>query len=593
MTNKTFSHNLSKIILLIAMVPVICGAIFVVLYVGKSQIKEVIRTNAQSLEKQAENLIDTANVFYRIKSTLIGDAELSQFLLKGGERSITEVIPYLREETNSIEQLTFLYPNIYSIHLFTADSKIPERWPVFFSEKRLTASLNDPWQFNFKSEAMPTFEPSKDVSACFTQELLINKKHVGYLQISMRMESLFPFLYPDKDQLVRNYLIYNRKHIANEKEVLCGASLSNQLLEKIIKTIDLPSDGQNQNVLKIEKHIILWKQIPNLNLVIITDCSLKEVYQQRWFVISISIIIISIILVAIIIITNLTAGRMLHDLNYLLVGLKKVQKGDLDIRIPEKGTHELKDTAQAFNQTVVQLKNSIEDMKKEQELVIQTEIKAMQNQINGHFLYNVLETIKMQAELANQTDIVESITLVGRMLRYCLRWKKVFVNLQDELSYVQSYISILNIRNDYQISLVINIPPELQNCEIPKMIIQPIVENAFMHGIEHKEIDSLIEIFAKLDESTHVLWISIRDYGVGMDDKELSIIRDKLKLLLDEEKEKGIGLINIQQRLYEFYGKEYKLHFESVLDLGTLVQIPIPYKSCQCEGGLQNAYTGS
>ena len=100
-----------------------------------------------------------------------------------------------------------------------------------------------------------------------------------------------------------------------------------------------------------------------------------------------------------------------------------------------------------------QLRNQIEEIKKEQQQIADTEMKAMQNQINAHFLYNALETIKMQAVIAGESDVEESINVLGKLMHYCLRWRVHTVTLEEEVDYIRSYVYLLNIRNDYVISL--------------------------------------------------------------------------------------------------------------------------------------------
>jgi two-component system sensor histidine kinase YesM len=587
MAKNSFSQNLSKIIFFITLLPVVVGSIVSVIFVQEKNEDNLILSEQKNLDVQIQNIEYSTDIFYRIKSVLVSDSNLSQFLLNGDDFSELEVTYFLREKTSAIEQIMFMYPDIYGIHIFAANTKLPERWPVFFSEERLQNSFDKQWQFNFISTAMLSYEPSKELSVCFTQDIKVKNRHVGYLQISSRMENFFPFLYPEKNEPVNNFLFYKGVRIKNATEKTNSVTLSELDLTEIAEKINV-LDLSN-GVIKYRKdrgHIIIWKKIPNQDLMVVTDCPISEIHRQLQLLMAVSILIIVVVIIAIFFITRMTAGRMLNDLNYLLIGLTKVQKGDLNVRIPIKGTEELQDTAIAFNKTVALLKTSIENIKIEQQIVTKTEIKAMQNQINAHFLYNVLETIKMQAELADQDDIVKSITLIGQMTHYCLRWENVFVTLREELEYIRSYIAILNIRNDYQIKLNINIPSKLENCQIPKMLIQPVVENAFMHGIEHKGVDSLIEIYTSLDTSSEILWINIRDYGVGMYLDELIKLRSQLDIPFKEKQNThGLGLQNIQQRLIVFYGKEYKICIDSVPDLGTLVRIPIHYKMSTIRNG--------
>ena len=257
--------------------------------------------------------------------------------------------------------------------------------------------------------------------------------------------------------------------------------------------------------------------------------------------------------------------------------MKRIREGDYEIRLPVIRNDEVGETQKTFNLMVEQIQSQIEQIKIEQELIADTEIKAMQNQINVHFLYNVLETIKMQAVIAEQEDIVESMTILGKMMRYCLRWKVHIVSLEQEMDYALSYIYILNLRNDYKISLLTEMNPEFFSIKVPKMILQPLIENSYIHTIEPEGKDAVIKIFTKTDEINHKFYLCEQDFGCGMNSEQLEKIKSYLADSKFEKDSVGsIGLKNIQQRLTMTYGKDFKIKIESEEGKGTLICIPLP-----------------
>jgi two-component system sensor histidine kinase YesM len=227
-----------------------------------------------------------------------------------------------------------------------------------------------------------------------------------------------------------------------------------------------------------------------------------------------------------------------------------------------------------------QLRSQIEEIKKEQQLIADTEMKAMQNQINAHFLYNALETIKMQAVIAGETDAEESINVLGKLMHYCLRWRVHSVTREEEVEYIRSYIYLLNIRNDYVISLKTEIKDECKKIVIPKMSLQPLVENAFFYAIEPLGKDAVIKVYTECEgPESDRLWLCVRDYGKGISKEK----QEELAAYLAEDDYErdstgSIGLKNIQQRLTMFCGKDYRLVIESKEGEGTLIKIPVPKK---------------
>ena len=162
-------------------------------------------------------------------------------------------------------------------------------------------------------------------------------------------------------------------------------------------------------------------------------------------------------------------------------------------------------------------------------------------------------------------------------MRYCLRWRIHTVTLEKEMEYIQSYVDILNIRNDYEIQLKLDIPKSLYQLTIPKMILQPFVENSFVHGIEPLAKTTEIRVYTEVDEAHKKIWLCVQDYGAGIPESKLQEIRS---YLADEKYERdsmgSIGIKNIQQRLFLFYGKDYVLEINSELGKGTLIRVPLP-----------------
>ena len=224
-----------------------------------------------------------------------------------------------------------------------------------------------------------------------------------------------------------------------------------------------------------------------------------------------------------------------------------------------------------------QLRNQIEEIKKEQNLIADTEMKAMQNQINAHFIYNALETIKMQAVIAGESDVEESINVLGKLMHYCLRWRVHTVTLEEEVDYIRAYVYLLNIRNDYMISLETEIQPDYKSVIIPKMSLQPLVENAFYYAIEPLGKDAVIRVYTEDSDVYGRIWICVRDFGKGISKEKQEELK---KYLEDDSYEKdtagSIGLKNIQQRLSMFCGKDYRIKIESAEGEGTLIKIPVP-----------------
>lgn len=216
----------------------------------------------------------------------------------------------------------------------------------------------------------------------------------------------------------------------------------------------------------------------------------------------------------------------------------------------------------------------------------QAELYSLQRQINPHFIYNILETIRGQALSCNEQEIAKVIELLGRLFRYNISTNDQFVTLEDELQHIDNYIAIQNYRFGGKIVLKKKIEEnctQLASYAVPFLVLQPLVENAVHHGIEGKMGQGTVTIGIVATEFH--LFIRVSDDGVGMTPEELSNLN--LKIMKAEqgmmqygkrERHTGIGLINVHQRVQLFYGREYGLSIMSEKDIGTMVELTLPKK---------------
>lgn len=210
----------------------------------------------------------------------------------------------------------------------------------------------------------------------------------------------------------------------------------------------------------------------------------------------------------------------------------------------------------------------------------QAQYLALQNQINPHFLYNTLEAIRSEALIGGLPNVAEMSETLARFFRYTISNTSDLVMLEDELKNVRDYFSIQKFRFGERVNLDIRIPPDSPVCSyhLPKLILQPIVENAIIHGLEEKVEGGTITISA--EHTSNVLSIFITDDGVGMDTDELVQLNRKLNdhspQPKNEEKKGGIATRNVNDRLQLLFGPQYGLSFSSVRNIGTKVEIRLP-----------------
>ena len=205
-------------------------------------------------------------------------------------------------------------------------------------------------------------------------------------------------------------------------------------------------------------------------------------------------------------------------------------------------------------------------------LIQETEYKYLCSQINPHFLYNTLDSISWLAAMNGNKDVSRMAVALGRILRWSISNKRSFVMLCEDMENIKNYLVIQKMRYGESLNYEINIDPEEMEMSIPKMILQPLVENALVHGLENKDGKKLLHINAS--HEGNILRICIRDNGIGISNEKLAEIQTNLQNNTFEQK--SIGLYNVDRRIKMLYGHKYGVIVESREDKGTQITVELP-----------------
>lgn len=247
---------------------------------------------------------------------------------------------------------------------------------------------------------------------------------------------------------------------------------------------------------------------------------------------------------------------------------------------------EIQKLVQSFNDLYERLTNSLRqnyDIKlNEQQMYIQ----MLQSQINHHFLYNTLNTIKSIAYIHGDKEIESIAVSMSDLLHYNLK-KNPVVTMAEEIQQVQNYLTIQNVRFQNKYMFECNIPTGFLELTIPAFILQPLVENAIDHGFKNKEGNCYISLSAQMTDD--VLHLFLADNGSGMTEETLEQIRYTLAVGNNGgecgEDHHAIGILNVHLRIQGFYGKQYGLTIDSIPDSGTVIDICIPYEDAKVRAG--------
>lgn len=263
----------------------------------------------------------------------------------------------------------------------------------------------------------------------------------------------------------------------------------------------------------------------------------------------------------------------------LLESMEKVQEGDFMLRLPFNSGDEIGLLSQSFNEMCERLNNYIAQVYRAEIQRKNAEINALQMQINPHFLYNTLESIKAKAIEEGDEVTPEMIVLLGKLFRWSMKTNEKIVILEEEIEYVRTYLELQSYRFNKKLDIDIQIPEEYLDFGVPKLILQPLVENVIKHALVLTGKKGIVGITAK--QKAGKLEITIFDNGQGMSEEHLMSIRERLENAESQDEFDSIGIQNIHQRLKLLFGQEYGIQIQSILHYGTAVKVTTPAMSIE------------
>lgn len=322
------------------------------------------------------------------------------------------------------------------------------------------------------------------------------------------------------------------------------------------------------------------------NWQLIATVSEQELYKRSLNVGYNILLYILIIVFLIVVLTTVTNFRITKPIARLADAIDRVASGDTKHKISFSEKNEITLIADNFNHMVDEVQAAKKRIFTTQQRLYETELQKkqfevslLQSQINSHFLYNTLSCIRAMSRKGAEQEVSTMITCLVGMLRYASNLQEKSV-LQEEFTNVKNYVSIQNMRLGEQLQLLFVADDDILSNEIPKMTLQPVVENSILHGFDSNCDEWKIRI--KAQQQKDAIYVSVIDNGSGIDKDKLKELNDMLSdtesPYTSSSKTGSIGLINIQNRIRSLYGEEYGVKVKSYKNIGTAVIIKIPLK---------------
>lgn len=258
-----------------------------------------------------------------------------------------------------------------------------------------------------------------------------------------------------------------------------------------------------------------------------------------------------------------------HPLQKVETHMMLVEKGQFVEMEVNQQKNEINNLKRVFNHMTTSIKNLILKVKEEEQIIAKTELNLLQAQINPHFLYNTLDAVSALALMEDYDNCFKMTQALGSFYRNSLNSGMDFIKVKDEINCIQSYMTILNIRYDNEIKVEIDVEEEVMDCEILKLLLQPLVENAVHHGIKPKDGKGTVSIRVFSDED-EIIFI-ILDDGVGMSEEKIAEVMEGRSVT----GKSGFGLYNLMQRITLYHGINQPVLIHSETGNGTEVAVRV------------------
>lgn len=569
MTSKGLKKgvNLKKVIFVCGMISMLSVLLAVVLVLVPA-VKVILTQNAlQYTEKNFQESIKSVNTYISQVNDIVNLAELAVTDSGGNISKWSENVDWIVKSSDHIVRIGYYdssgLPVYVSRPLATEEVSDCDWFQVARDRKGVVGYFSVPYVQHYSEDR---YEYIISVSKMFRYMDREGTTCEGILVVDMQYKEFADLMKRTKmEQSGYIYVMDEYDQIVwhpNMRQISCG--LYNENTDSVVKQIVGTTTDYDEGRERIIMAVPLWYGRWRLIGVSYVDEAVKIVrviIQTIFAAIGIGVFLAF----AGAAYTSFFVGKPLQQLEY---SIRQIRMGEFEKISVQTKIQEIQDTEGAINVLIENIYALIKQVKEEQERKRCLEMDALQAQIKPHFLYNTLDSIVWLEEQGRNRDAIEMTYALSQLFRGFTSRKDSVITLQQEIEYTRNYLFIQKKRFSEKFNFSIDIPSEYLEIMIPKLVLQPIVENAILHGIDEYGDPMFLKVTAKAEED--VLKISVSDDGIGM-------TREKLKSLRKFSGEKtGVGLKNVHERIQLTFGTSYGVEINSTESEGTEVIIRIP-----------------
>ncbi|KUP20634.1 sensor histidine kinase [Paenibacillus sp. DMB5] len=588
--NMKLKYKLMMFYVVVVMIPVLIIGIILISYFRNAALERAIDQASNNVEKIKSQMSSKLRVPTDISNLLFFDDTL-EVLVNTKYPNILELTKAYMDYTDFKEYM-LQYREIANIRFFIDNPTLvnnlaitpltseTEERPWF---KKVMETKGIYWLYiDDKEEFLSTTKGSINKLSLIRQVSYPEYNSTGVIMVQVNQNELNNMLSQEPFETI----------ITDEQGYIVAAK-NPQLVGTTLASFDIGVnlESQTEKVIQTQvkgedSYVILDEMSPELSiskLKIISVFETQSILSGANKVSVLGLLIISgVLLVALVmvyIISLLTTNRLLR----LSRQLNQVALGNLNIVSHIDGTDEIGQLSRQFNYMVSSINQLIsqviESNEKNSRLEIaqrEIKLKMMASQIHPHFLFNALESIRMNAHLKGEKEIANIVRLLGKLMRKNLEVGRERAPLKEEIEMIRSYLEIQKFRYEDRLMYEINFDAKAAEVLIPPLIIQPLVENSVVHGLENKE--GTVHVYVSVTMQENEIQVNVSDDGVGMSNQRLTEILEVITKA-EEEQRSRIGMRNVHQRLVLYYGEQHGLRIASEEGRGTEISFSIPNDS--------------
>lgn len=523
------------------------------------------RNTIDSIERSAEYISDYVSRLKTTANVIATNQTVRQYIDSKNDDKKTEVFDLIKTIIDTDQ-------NLVSAVLITRDGRIVSNENSMEMETS-GDMMNESWYKQaIMKNAMPVLTSARRVELLnmkdswvisVTQEIVDeNKENLGVVRLDIDYKAIESYL--QKLDLGKNgyaFIINDEKQAVYHPDKSVFTSVNSR--EKMLKVASMKNGYSKENTQFIRHYYI-----KDLGWEITCVSSLDELNVINKGLLHSFILIVLLSAIFVSIGTFFVVKRWIRPINELQKTMDRIEKGEQNIRAEQIGSIELQDLESHFNKMLDKVEGLMIDIKNKEQDIREYELKTLSSQINPHFLYNTLDTIIWMAEFNDSESVVELTKSLAKFFRLSLNQGNEIISLHDEIDHVRQYLFIQQKRYGKKLRYEIEESDRCRELMLPKLVLQPIVENAIYHGIKGLENGGAIKISAYENDVDSYIIVEISDNGRGL---PLDMTKKGMFNRLG-----GVGINNVDKRLRLHFGDRYKMELDSEPNKYTSVKFYLP-----------------